>query len=285
MGGPDHLLGVEMVNGELLVTGAEGAYFVDWSLVKSSYLEDYIPSFKPPFTLPTNQDDADDPKFYYPKFYGSVTYDTGGETNYTYINARYDGIYILNATGTDLKYKRRIIQNRRFSEGLAIEGDYLYAAHHADGIEIYNLSTDPTPVGSITTGFTDAWAVFPADDTLYVADGRGGLKVVDISDKDNPSITWSEDPTTSPGNMIDVVAVGDYVYGACMGQGIAVYKKNDFKKNAYEQMTVTMVNGTPQALALMDRGYIAVAARSWIHVIRPDDAGSAREDNDLIYYE
>jgi len=270
-GGPDHLMGVEMVNGELLVTGALGAYFVDWSLVSSSYLDTYISHFRPNFNFPTNQDDAPQSGNYFPKFYGSVTYDAGGGTKYIYVNARYDGIYILSTTGTDLNPIGRIIQNRRFSEGLAIDGDYLYAAHHADGIEIYDLSVnpaEPTVVGNITTGFTDAWAVFPAANTLYVADGRGGLKVVDISNKAHPSITWSEDPTTSPGNMMDVVAVGGYVYGACGGQGIAVYKKN-----AFDQRTVTMVNGTPQALALMARGDIAVAGRSWIHVISPDGAG------------
>ncbi len=95
--------------------------------------------------------------------------------------------------------------------------------------------------------------------------------MVNITDKANPSITWSDDPTTSPGNMIDVVAVGGYVYGACMGQGIAVYEKK--MNNEFDLRTVTMVNGTPQALALMDSGDIAVAGRSWIHVIRPDDAG------------
>ncbi len=268
--GPDHLLGVEMVNGELLVTGALGATFVDWSSVSSSYLNTCLSNFMPSI-IPTNQDEAPPSGNYFPKFYGSVTYAVDKKTKYIYVNARYDGIYILNATGTDLKYEGRINQTRRFSEGLAIDGDYLYVAHHADGIEIYDLSTDPaepTVVGNITTGFTDAWAVFPAGNTLYVADGRGGLKVVNITDKANPSIRWSEDPTTSPGNMIDVVAVGDYVYGACMGQGIAVYKRN-----AFDQRTVTMVNGTPQALALTAQWDIAVAGRSWIHVISPDDAG------------
>lgn len=270
-GRPDHLMGVEIVNSELLVTGSLGAYFVNWSRVKSSYLTTPFPdNFEPPFNFPPNLDDAR-AGTYFPKFYGSVTYGAGNETKYIYVNARYDGIYILNATGTDLKYEGRINQTRRFSEGLAIEGDYLYAAHHADGIEIYNLSVDPadpTLNGSITTGFTDAWAVFPSGNTLYVADGRGGLKVVNITDKANPSITWSEDPTTSPGNMIDVVAVGGYVYGACMGQGIAVYNEND-----YNERTVSMVNGTPQALATMDSEDIAVAARSWIHVISADNAG------------
>lgn len=274
--GPDHLMGVEMVNGELLVTGALGAYFVDWSNVNSSYLTTYLEHFEPPFNFPTNQDDAPQSGIYFPKFYGSVTYDPGEGPKYIYINARYDGIYILSTNGTNLKPIDRIIQDRRFSEGLAIDGDYLYAAHHADGIEIYNLSDNPeypTPVGNITTGFTDAWAVFPVGNTLYVADGRGGLKVVNITDKANPYTTWPVGPTTSPGNMIDVVVVGDYVYGACMGQGIAVYKKTDSMTNAYEQITVTMVNGTPQALALTDQEDIAVAARSWIHVIRPDGAG------------
>ncbi|UCE38475.1 MAG: hypothetical protein JSW00_04395 [Thermoplasmata archaeon] len=272
--GPDHLLGLEMVNGELLVTGYLGAYFVDWSLANSSYLTTYISHFKPKFNITTNRDDAPVPpesENYSPSFYGSVTYDAGGGTKYIYINARYVGIYILSTRGTNLKYQGRIIQNRRFSEGLAIDGDYLYAAHHADGIEIYDLSANPaspTVVGNITTGFTDAWAVFPAGNTLYVADGRGGLKVVDISNKANPSITWSEDPTTSPGNMMDVVAVGDYVYGACGGQGIAVYKRD-----AFDQRTVTMINGSSQALARMAQEDIAVAARSWIHVIRPDGAG------------
>jgi len=73
-------------------------------------------------------------------------------------------------------------------EDVTKSGTMLYAAVHADGIEIIDVSVPISPVTYGSIALDNAWAVRVAGDYAYVADGGSGLTIVDISDPFNPAV-------------------------------------------------------------------------------------------------
>ncbi len=132
-----------------------------------------------------------------------------------------------------------------FFEKLNVYGDFLFAAAHNKGIRIYSLTNpeNPTLVGSLSEGFTDVFDVALSGNTLYVADGGGGLKLVDISDVSSPKIVAGETTTTAMGTAQDIEARDGRVYVACGGAGICVYEDGDLSSR-----TVYPLSGCTEAL-------------------------------------
>jgi hypothetical protein len=81
----------------------------------------------------------------------------------------------------------------RSFEGLDASGDMLYAAMHADGLAVLQLLGDTLIERGIATGLTNAWGVRVVGTMVYVADGIGGLAVVDASNPTAPNVVGSID--------------------------------------------------------------------------------------------
>ncbi|MCP3902298.1 MAG: hypothetical protein GY715_01570, partial [Planctomycetes bacterium] len=79
-------------------------------------------------------------------------------------------------------------------------------------------------VGSLQDGFTDAFAIAVSGQTAYVADGAGGMKIVDITDDTAPTITAGESIETTTGTSEDVLLVDQRAYVAAGGAGLAKYE-------------------------------------------------------------
>lgn len=139
------------------------------------------------------------------------------------------GFEISKMTSDGIASLTNITETDVFFEKLSVYGDYLYVAAHNKGIRIYSLENpeNPTLIGSLSEGFTDVFDIARLGDTLYVADGGGGLKVVDITDIAAPKIVAGENTTTAMGTAQDIEARNGRIYMACGGAGICVYENGD----------------------------------------------------------
>ena len=113
---------------------------------------------------------------------------------------------------------------------LDIEGDYLYAACPAndpDDFQIFTLtgSGSPTAPDRVNAPNVDALSDFTWDlkiqgDYAYIADRADGLRVVDVTNRGNPSYTGIACAT--PGDAYEVVLDGRYAFVAARTAGVQV---------------------------------------------------------------
>jgi hypothetical protein len=109
-------------------------------------------------------------------------------------------------------------------DGVAVCGDYVYAANEHAGLLVLDVSDpeNPDSVAACDTG--DATGVCIAGDYAYVADFGSGFKVIDISDPTNPTIAGSCD---TPGYAYDVAIAGDLAFVAENYSGFQVIDITD----------------------------------------------------------
>ena len=142
------------------------------------------------------------------------------------------GFAVLQVQGNSLQNLNTVEEAGVFYEKMCVDGGWLYVAAHAQGIRIYSLANpvNPTLVGTLGSGFVDAWAICVQGDVAYVADGGGGLKIVDVSDKSNPAIVAAESPASVVGTYEDVTWRDGTVYAAAGGGGLAIYPMADLTR-------------------------------------------------------
>jgi hypothetical protein len=142
------------------------------------------------------------------------------------------GFAVLQVQGNTLQNLNTVEETGVFYEKMCVDGSWLYVAAHAQGIRIYSLANpvNPTLVGSLGSGFVDAWAICADGDVAYVADGGGGLKILDVSDKANPVIVAAENPASVAGTYEDVTVRKGTVYVAAGGAGLASYPMADLNQ-------------------------------------------------------
>ena len=70
-------------------------------------------------------------------------------------------------------------------QGSCISENTLYLAARGDGILLYDLSLpyEPNYITKYSTGLIDSWDVLYNDENLFVADGRGGIHMLDVSNE------------------------------------------------------------------------------------------------------
>lgn len=97
--------------------------------------------------------------------------------------------------------------------GVAVSGNYVYAACGLDGIKVIDITNPAAPaiVGSYDTP-GGGQSVTVVGNLAYVADGQaGGLRILDVSNPTAPtSVGWID----TPGNAQDVAVVGQLAYVA-----------------------------------------------------------------------
>ncbi len=131
-------------------------------------------------------------------------------------------------------------------EKMCLAGSYLYVAAHKNGLRIFDIGDpeDPQLEGKLEGGFVDAFAVAVDGDTAYVADGAGGLKVVDVSNRASPAILRGETLESAEGTSEEVLVRDGRVYVAAGGAGLAVYQAGDLSSR-----TLYKVGGCAESLA------------------------------------
>ena len=135
------------------------------------------------------------------------------------------GFAVVSYSGDTLSLVTTRDEPDTLYEKMAVAGAHLYVAAHGRGIRVFDISDPETTVlvGRLDEGLTDAWAVAPDGNDLWVADGAGGLKRVNIADPANPVVLWGEDPETALGTAEDVVVGSGKIYVAAGGEGLLIY--------------------------------------------------------------
>ena len=272
--GPDHLMGTAVLDsGPLLVASSTGLAVVDRTAVEAGTVTTYLAKHLLDTSETSNLDGAPAGSNYFPKLFGL---ETRGTT--AYASTRYDGLWVFDVSGSGTTWTvsevRRLLRPREFTEGLHIAGDLLYVAHHADGVEVLDLASDPANPASLDTladPLVDAWSVFAeGDGKVWVADGAGGVKLLRFESGALAHIT-GDTVTTSPGTVLDVTMEGTWIVAAVAGQGITVYEEwTAAQRNTYA------LPGVCVDVEPMGDGLVAVACRSWVHVVEIDTIGLAR---------
>lgn len=110
-------------------------------------------------------------------------------------------------------------------EGAAIQGNYIYACRHADGLEVVDITIPGGPVTAGTvTQLVNAWDVALSGNTAYVADGMGGLAVINITTPTAPVLVTSV-PTS--GLAADVTLAGTVVAVSVGSAGLDIFDISD----------------------------------------------------------
>ena len=163
-----------------------------------------------------------------------------GNNGYIYVNCHrgqgegsndpgHPGFSIVKIDGDSLHKVLDVQEPDVLYEKMRIDGDYLYVAAHSKGLRIYSIIDPESPVlvGTITDGFIDAFDIAVSGNTAYVADGAGGLKVVDVSNKSTPFIIEGEDIETAQGTAEAILLRDGRIYMASGASGLAVYMVGD----------------------------------------------------------
>ncbi len=213
-GEPDHLLDAIGINGNrALVAGNRGLALIDLAALPPDGTRNYIDRL--PGLNARNLYLKDNTYIY-------VNLNRGE-------NSSSPGFAVVRLNENSLQYITTVDEPGTLYEKMCIADDWLYVAAHSKGIRIYSLIDPENPelMGSLDEGFTDAWAIDVDGNIAFVADGGGGLKIVDVSDNANPVLMAGENPETSMGTSEDVFSLNGYVYVAAGGAGVAVYQSDD----------------------------------------------------------
>jgi hypothetical protein len=148
-----------------------------------------------------------------PALIGSLTAEYGESLALSgvmvYIADRYSGLSIVNVSNPALP---ALIEEATLTVGahdLAISGSYILAAAGGLGVESVNISSTDTRGMFGTPG--DARALVVSGTIAYVADGRGGMHIMDVSDPLSPQGLGSFAMLSEP---LDVVLQGAKAYVA-----------------------------------------------------------------------
>lgn len=212
-GEPDHLLdAIAIDSNRAIVCGNRGLALIDLNALPLNGTKQYL------YRLTGLN--ARDVYLKYPYVYVNLH---RGESEGPY------GFAVVKIEGNTLRKIKVISETNTLLEKMCIRDDFLYVAAHNKGIRIYNISDpeNPTLTGRLDDGFVDAFAIDVANDTAFVADGGGGLKIVDVGDKSQPRIIAGETLETAVGTSETITCKSGRIYIGAGGAGVAVYQNGD----------------------------------------------------------
>ena len=153
----------------------------------------------------------------YNRFYRGVV----GVTH-AYGGGREDLMSVIDISDEAFPYRVQVHGQTGMSyEGMTIDGSYLYAARHADGIEIMDITNPAAPLTVAEyTGLINSWDLVVRDGIAYVADGVGGLAAIDVSTPAAPDYLYS---LATSGAAADVTLAGDLALVACGSAGVDLF--------------------------------------------------------------
>ena len=138
--------------------------------------------------------------------------------NIAYASGRLDGISVIANIANPLKetQRRSVYKEEGVNyEGLYLDSGFLYACRHEKGFQIFELDGDFIRSQGIYENLVNAWTVVVQAGIAYIADGAGGLKILDVSDPQSV-VELSAIATTGTARDIEMIdgiayiAVGSY---------------------------------------------------------------------------
>lgn len=187
---------------------------------------------------------------------------------YAYGFGRDDGISIIDFGGPGNPIRIDVYPSHgiAFEDG-QIQDDLLYVTAHSRGLYIFELGDrgELDLLNSVNGQLTNATALAIEDTIAFVADGAGGISVLNIADPDAP-IFLSQINTT--GAAQDIGLYGDYAAVAVGGLGVDVI---DFSDPANPQFG-SNIAGEGSAFNLsVENGLAYVARWEGVEVIDVSD--------------
>ncbi len=139
------------------------------------------------------------------------------------------GLAVVKLVGDDLQLVRSLDETGVLYEKMCVANGHLFVAAHRNGLRVFSLEDPENPqlLSSLTSGFDDAFAVAVEGDLAYVADGPGGLKIVDVSDPALPVHIGGESMESAVGTAEDLLWGDGTLYVALGGEGLGVYPGGD----------------------------------------------------------
>ena len=157
---------------------------------------------------------------YGPRFYRSAI----GE-NIAYASGRLDGISVINIANLNSLIRESVHKEEGVNyEGLYLSANQLYACRHEKGLEIFEIGGDSLISINSYENLSNAWTVVVEGGIAYVADGSGGLKILNVNDPNNIS-EISAIATT--GTARDLNVVDGIAYVAVGSQGLDIIDVTD----------------------------------------------------------
>lgn len=287
---PDHLMGCAVFDQDrLLVASSPGLAVVDLGALNAGTVVTPVCVDRSAREEAPNLQGAT-ATVYFPKLFGLAVY---GE--FVYASTRYDGVAVYriedgsdgNCTGTTIGFLDLFRVEGEFSESVQVVGDFLFVAHHRDGVEVFSLAGDPehpTSVDRLTDPLVDSWGITALPDgAVWIADGAGGVKVARFDDAAGTlTLVGGDDLDNSPGMVFDIAPSTRSMVAAVGGRGVATYDITNGELQSQLQLSGVCVDVAP-----MDGERVAVAFRSWVHVVevsleeafssspRPSSSGAA----------
>ncbi len=158
-----------------------------------------------------------------------------------------------------------IYDDKILFEGVRYHKGHVWVATHGGGVRIYAADAKGKPSYLKTIGgFTNAWKIEMQGDRAWVADGEGGLRVVDVASPKTAAIVQSL-KTTALARDVDKNKAR--VYTALGGGGVDVFNRVANGKLNFAFNVPPL--GSTQAVSV-DGGLLAVA--NWSHVAVYDSA-------------
>lgn len=114
-------------------------------------------------------------------------------------------------------------------EGVDVSNGRIFVALHDKGLGIYerNPATNALTRTGTLAGLTNAWGVRARGNTVFVADGIGGLVTVDASDPAAPRLLGR---VTTGGQARDIALDGNVAYVASGSAGLVVVDVSDLAR-------------------------------------------------------
>ncbi len=162
-----------------------------------------------------------------------ITYDVVVENNYGYVAAGIAGVKLFNL---DFSQSRDDTLHLTVTQGYDTPGEargitkdvnYLYIADGSKGMSVINLAQQ-TIYGPYLSDLDTCYDVYVSGSFAYLACGRDGLRILNVSTLPTVSEAWSD--TTYLKNAKAVKVIGDMIYVAD-SSGAYVYKATGLPSN------------------------------------------------------
>jgi len=231
------LLDCEFRNDTLFVAGVSGFSIVDVSNIEEPYLLGrYTPPGHP-----------------YERYYHIAV----GDDGYAYGFSREDGISVIEFNNLMPPHRIEVYNTGSLSfEDGYIVGNVLYVTAHEDGLFTFVINNNGglVFVNQDDISPVNATAIAIKDSLAFIADGAGGVLVMDISVLDNPAFV-SRIATSSTAQ--DIGFYGNYAAVAVGGLGVDIIDYSD----PYNPVFLSNIMGSGSAFNLAVENNLVYAAR------------------------
>jgi hypothetical protein len=232
--------------------------------------------------------DEDDPNIAYTTHHGNLTDGDAFLSGWNIQMTRPDPARPTSVTLAPVQLPMTQEGNGVSYEGLDYEGGYLYVALHEEGLGVFERDLETNVISRVATlsgELANAWDVRVVDGLAYVADGEGGLAILDASDPLDLSLIGR---ASFPGSAHDL-AVGDgVVYVAAQGGGLVLVDVSD--PTAPEVMSTVPVPASAIAIdydPAVSRVYLGAWADARVYDVadpyNPEIIGGKRLDVHKAY--